>query len=58
MENKSENKKSYRAPTLTEHGDIVERTTGMGGEYWEAYGRRFSPVIIDPDDPDGTGNRF
>lgn len=28
-------KKPYTPPTITEHGDIVKNTTGIGGKYWE-----------------------
>jgi hypothetical protein len=28
-------KKPYTPPTVTEHGDAVKKTNGMGGKYWE-----------------------
>jgi len=31
-------KKSYTPPTVTEHGNVVEETKGVGGWSWEPIG--------------------
>jgi hypothetical protein len=28
-------RKPYTPPTITEHGDVVKQTKGLGGKYWE-----------------------
>jgi hypothetical protein len=30
-------KKPYTPPTVTEHGDAVQQTRGMGGKFFESY---------------------
>jgi len=40
-------KKPYVPPTITEHGNVVKETKGMGGKYWEPY----SPKMFDEGPP-------
>jgi hypothetical protein len=41
MENKKENeKKPYTAPTVTDHGKVVEQTKGIVSSYWEVFGHQ------------------
>lgn len=47
-----EKKKPYSAPTITDHGDAVEKTTGLCGDIWEITGN--SPVS--PPLPPGGGD--
>jgi hypothetical protein len=41
-------RKPYSPPTITEHGDAVKQTRGLGGKYWELPMPR-SVSILDPD---------
>lgn len=38
-------KKPYNPPTVTEHGNAVKQTTGIGGKYWELYAPRTTPDV-------------
>ncbi len=38
-------KKPYSPPTLTDHGDAVEKTKGMGGPSWEYIGTMGGPPL-------------
>jgi hypothetical protein len=31
-------KQPYSPPTLTDHGDVVKQTQGIGGRHWEYIG--------------------
>ncbi|CAN5616065.1 hypothetical protein BH23GEM10_BH23GEM10_17950 [soil metagenome] len=42
-------KKTYTAPTVTEHGNGTEETKGLGGEFWEYLNPTNNPAI-DPKD--------
>jgi hypothetical protein len=45
MHNQSQEKKPYAPPTVTEHGNAVKKTLGIGGKYWETLVYQFvSPV--------------
>lgn len=33
-------KKPYTPPTITEHGNVVKATNGLGGKYWEMYANK------------------
>jgi hypothetical protein len=36
-------KKTYAAPTVTDHGAIVKETKGISGDCWEIYGSQPTP---------------
>jgi hypothetical protein len=36
-------KKPYSPPTVTDHGDAVEKTKGISGKSWEMYGFSWGP---------------
>ncbi|HUF51660.1 MAG TPA: hypothetical protein VMN60_12610 [Longimicrobiales bacterium] len=41
-------KKPYTPPTVTEHGNAVKQTRGLGGEFWEIVMPKPEPDIEDP----------
>jgi hypothetical protein len=41
-------KKTYTPPTVTEHGDVVKQTTGMGGKYLEFMSPKYYGDLEDP----------
>ena len=45
-------RKPYAPPTLTDHGNAVEKTKGYTGKYWEYYGTSHGIILPPPDDPD------
>jgi hypothetical protein len=44
MDEKMNVKKPYAAPTVTEHGNAVKKTRGIGGKYWEPMINQSWPV--------------
>lgn len=46
-----EQKKTYAPPAVTEHGNVIERTTGFGGRIWEMLNPKPNPDI-EPDEID------
>jgi hypothetical protein len=42
-------KKHYAAPTITDHGNAIERTKGLCGRCWEIAGKSLDATPIDPD---------
>jgi hypothetical protein len=45
-------KKPYSPPTLTDHGDAVEKTKGLGGAWWEYIGAQYGPPLPPLPPPD------
>lgn len=39
----SDKKKTYAAPTITDHGKITQATQGVVGEAWEYFGSQPPP---------------
>jgi hypothetical protein len=48
MTKKQETKKQYTPPTLTDHGNAVEKTRGCGGSYLEMEDWRTAGSGVDP----------
>lgn len=46
-------KKSYSAPTITEHGNAIEQTKGMAGAAWEMWGGKYDLIEPEPDSKNG-----
>ena len=46
-------KKSYSAPTITEHGNAIEQTKGMAGAAWEMWGGKYELIEPEPDSKNG-----
>ncbi|MEX0907867.1 MAG: lasso RiPP family leader peptide-containing protein [Gemmatimonadota bacterium] len=44
-------KKPYAPPTITEHGNVVEQTRGVGGDAWELYSTKLSDYDYPPPPP-------
>jgi hypothetical protein len=45
MHKQSQEKKPYAPPTVTEHGNAVKKTLGIGGKYWETVINQYvSPI--------------
>lgn len=42
----SEQKKPYAAPTVTDHGKVVEETKGIVSYSWEVYGNQPPPADV------------
>ena len=40
-------KKTYVAPTITEHGNAIDKTKGMAGTCWETYGTSYGVIVPD-----------
>lgn len=47
-------KKTYSAPTVTEHGNAIDNTKGMAGAAWENWGGKYD--LIDPNGQTETGD--
>lgn len=43
-------KKAYTAPTITEHGNAIEKTKGIAGAAWESWGTRNDAILVPIDD--------
>ena len=40
-------KKTYVAPTITEHGNAIEKTKGAAGVCWELHGTSYGIIVED-----------
>jgi hypothetical protein len=40
-------KKPYTPPTVTEQGNAVKETRGLGGKYWESYLNKYYSDLQD-----------
>lgn len=38
-------KKTYAAPTITEHGNAIEKTKGVAGAAWEMWGGKHDAIL-------------
>jgi hypothetical protein len=49
-------RKPYSPPTVTDHGNVVEKTKGWGGDWWEYWGSANCPPLPPPGKTNNLGD--